>query len=58
MENIPEYWVIDPIALTITVHLKPLGQRYASSEIFIVGQAISSECLPDASLDLRWLFIE
>lgn len=57
-EGIPEYWVIDPLAQTVIVHLNPLAKRYGKIDTFSVDQSITPQCLPNARLSLHWLFIE
>jgi Uma2 family endonuclease len=56
LDQIPEYWVADPERETVTVHREPLGERYASIQTFQIGQTVSPLCLPEAVLDLNWLF--
>jgi Uma2 family endonuclease len=56
MEGIAEYWVVLPQSATIIVHRQPIGERYANVETFGIGQAISPVCIPEATLDLEWLF--
>jgi len=58
VEQIPEYWVVDPISQLLIVHVQPLGQRYSKVDTFAVGQTVTPVCLPGAVLDLHWLFIE
>lgn len=58
MEQIPEYWVVDPRSETIIVHRQPLGNRYAKVDTFGIGQTASPQCLTKATLDLHWLFRE
>jgi len=55
-EGIPEYWVVDPESETIVVHRDPVGPRYGNIETFRICQTISPLCLPNATLDLKWLF--
>jgi Uma2 family endonuclease len=57
-EGIAEYWIFDAINQRAIVHLNPDGDRYLSVHTFGTEHSISPRCLPEAKLDLRWLFIE
>lgn len=58
IDQIQEYWVVNPERETVTVHREPLGDRYAQIRTYQVGTTVSPLCLPEAVLDLKWLFRE
>jgi len=58
IEQIAEYWVVAPDTETVIVHREPVGERYGKVETICIGQSVSPICIPEASLDLNWLFRE
>jgi Uma2 family endonuclease len=58
LDQIQDCWVVDPERETVTVHREPLGDRYAKIQTHQVGATVSPLCLPEAVLDLNWLFRE
>lgn len=49
--RIPEYWIVDPHAATITV-LRLADDRYAEHGIFVRGERATSALLPDFGVDV------
>lgn len=55
--NIPEYWIVDPEAETITVLTLPAGQtEYAEHGIFRPGETATSVLLPEFAVDVAACF--
>lgn len=54
--GVAEYWVVDPDADRVEVHLlAPGADRYPKPAIFEPGDSVSPACLPDLALDVAWL---
>ena len=56
LDEIAEYWVIDSRTETIVVHRQPVGESYVQIQTFKHPDQPSPLCLPDARLDIDWLF--
>jgi Uma2 family endonuclease len=44
--RVPEYWIIDVNAMTVTVHTEPSGDRYARVQTFRDGDVVRPTQLP------------
>jgi Uma2 family endonuclease len=57
MAGIPEYWLLDPTARTVTVFgLEGSGDRYTAHGVYGAGQEAASPTLPGFRVDLQALF--
>jgi Uma2 family endonuclease len=52
--DVPEYWIVDPIARTVTIHSNPGNGRYRS--VVTSLDVATSVQLPDVSITLEDLF--
>jgi Uma2 family endonuclease len=54
--GIPEVWLVDLQARTVTSWLDPAGRRYERTRILREGDSVSPTLLPDASLSVADIF--
>ena len=52
--DVPEYWIVDPTARTVTIHSNPGNRRYRS--VVTSLDVATSVQLPDVSITLEDLF--
>lgn len=56
LDKFAEYWVVDAESESVIVHVQPTDESYTKVTTHTVGESISPQYLPDAKLDLEWLF--
>ncbi len=56
LDGIAEYWVVDSESETVYVHREPVDASYSSIQVYQSPEQPAPQCLPDARLDLHWLF--
>ena len=57
--GIPEYWVIDPVARTLTQFLLEAGQSaYANGRAFAAGDVVESRVVAGLTVNVSTMFVE
>ena len=55
-DGVAEYWVVDGQSQSVIVHRQPSGEGYAQIQVFKHPEQPAPQCLPQATIDLDWLF--
>lgn len=54
LQEVPEYWIVDPAARTVTIHSKAINGRYRS--VVTSLDVATSAQLPDVSINLEDMY--